>query len=160
MQRRWSLVSHFEWSVIQARGCRRSGSYYLLRGDFLKYISSQGITFCYDGQHLRLQWEKPFALGEEREVTVNYLIDRPVTGLFISFPDEAYPNRATYAASDEESERARYWLLSVDYPAVRTTLAFHFTVHSSFTTVANGALQNVEELPNSMKRGVIVICLS
>jgi aminopeptidase N len=35
--------------------------------------------------------------------------------------------------------RARYWLACVDFPTVRTTLAWHITAPERFTSLANGA---------------------
>lgn len=76
---------------------------------------------------------------------MTYTISRPVSGLFLSYPDPAYPSRAVFAVTDEESERARYWLLCVDYPVVRTSLSISLTAHSKFTTVANGLFQSSKE---------------
>lgn len=36
-------------------------------------------------------------------------------------------------------DRARYWLATVDFPIVRTTLTWHITAPQRFTSLANGA---------------------
>ena len=89
-------------------------------------------------------WETPFTAGEQRQVAVTYVVERPITGLFFSVPDEAYPTRAEYAVTDNETERARYWLPCVDYPSVRTTFEYHLRADTSMLAVANGRLVGTE----------------
>lgn len=98
----------------------------------------RGLEFHYDGRQLALCWQEPFAAGEERRVAVSYRIAKPVSGLFFSKPTEAYPDEPWFAATDHETERARYWLPCIDFPNVRTTLEFRLTAESRFTILANG----------------------
>ena len=92
----------------------------------------------YDGEGIDLTWEEPFALGEERTVEVLYALEDPVSGLHFSAPDEAYPQAPFFVCSDNETERARYWLPCVDRPAVRPTYEFFLTAPSDLTVLANG----------------------
>lgn len=48
--------------------------------------------------------------------------------------------------SDHETEKARYWLACVDYPTVRTSLAYHITAKKGLVVVANGLHEKDEEL--------------
>lgn len=98
------------------------------------------LTWRYDGQKATIHWQKPFVVGETRRVAVSYRVDKPVDGLVFSKPDEAYPERAWYAVTDHETERARYWLPCLDSPNVRTKLDFHLRAESRFTILANGHL--------------------
>jgi aminopeptidase N len=110
----------------------------------VKSEDGQALTWRYTGEELHLRWENPFTKDEERSFTVTYTIQNPISGLYFSTPDEAYPERAYYAATDHETERARYWLPCVDQPNVRTTLEFFLRGRADLTLLANGALQGEE----------------
>ena len=82
-------------------------------------VSEHVVNHHYDGEVIQLVWEEPFLPHEERKVKFAYTVLNPVDGLFFSTPDEGYPARPTYVIADHETERARYWLPCVDFPAVR-----------------------------------------
>jgi aminopeptidase N len=104
----------------------------------------QELTWHYDGDKIKIHWASPFKTNEERQVAVTYRVTSPADGLLFSQPDEGYPDKAWYATTDHETERARYWLPCVDLPSVRTTLEFHLRAKDRFTILANGYL--VEEV--------------
>lgn len=104
------------------------------------------LASSYDGRLIKIHWSEPFSAGEERRVAVSYRVVKPVDGLFFSLPDEAYPGRDWYVATDHETERARHWLPSIDLPNVRTTLDFHLRAEDRFTILANGLL--LDETPH------------
>lgn len=115
--------------------------------DFLDVkVPGSGHKHSYDGNTLEIVWDKPFAKGERRELEITYRVEKPVTGLFFMQPSAEYPGKALYAATDHETERARYWLPTVDLPNVRTTLDFQITAAEPLTILANGAL--VKEVKN------------
>lgn len=99
------------------------------------------IEYGYDGEKLTVTWKSPFSLGEERRVAVTYTVREPVAGLYFSRPTDEYPDRPRWAATDHETERARYWLPCIDHLNVRTTLSFQLTANSEYTILANGAEQ-------------------
>ena len=103
------------------------------------------LVHRYDGRELSITWEEAFETGEERRVAIRYRIVEPRTGLFFSRPLAAYPDRAFYAATDHETERARHWLPTIDLPNVRPTLDFHLRADARFTILAAGTLQREEE---------------
>jgi aminopeptidase N len=94
--------------------------------------------FDYDGRVLRVTWDESFASGEERELELHYRVERPVSGVNFSSPTPDYPDAPTFAVTDHETERARYWLASVDHPSVRPTLDIQLRVSERFTALANG----------------------
>jgi len=100
--------------------------------------SMPAADWNYDGKKLTIKWKQAFTAGEERKVTIHYSILQPSGGLYFSQPDEAYPNRPWFAATDHETERARHWLPCIDLPNVRTALDFHLRAESRFTILANG----------------------
>jgi aminopeptidase N len=93
----------------------------------------------YDGRVLRLTWDEPFSVGEERDLELSYRVERPLSGVNFSSPNPDYPDASTFAVTDHETERARYWLASLDHPSVRPTLDIHLRVAQHFTALANGA---------------------
>jgi aminopeptidase N len=100
------------------------------------------LVWTYDGELINVTWADPIAKGQERKLHVAYVLDHPVSGMQFSCPDEAYPTRPLFAATDNETERARYWLPCVDFPQVRQSLEFLLTSEESHTLVANGVLQS------------------
>jgi aminopeptidase N len=109
------------------------------------------VQHSYDGEKLQIRWGRPFAKGEERRVSIRYQIEKPATGLFFMKPTEADPEKAIYAATDHETERARYWLPCIDLPNVRTTLEFRLTARKEYTILANGVLVQETEHSDGMK---------
>lgn len=109
------------------------------------------LIWQYDGTKLTVNWEKPFAAAEQRHLEVAYRVTKPVSGLYFSQPDEAYPDNPWYAATDHETERARYWLPCIDHLNVRTTLAFHLRAEARFTILANGFLVKEEDHSDGTK---------
>lgn len=95
-------------------------------------------TVSNDGTRVRLAWRSGLALGESRTVTLAWRAVVPVAGLYFSSPDDVEPDRPTFVATDNETERARYWMPCVDHPAVRPTLSFDLRAPSALTALANG----------------------
>ncbi|MGD2078768.1 MAG: M1 family aminopeptidase [Chloroflexota bacterium] len=118
--------------------------------DFLDVDVNDGdgrqLNFTYDGQAIKIHWAEPFSAGEERQVAIGYRVVKPVDGLYFSQPDDAYPERSWYVATDHETERARHWLPCIDLPNVRTTLDFHLRADNRYTILANGLL--LDETPH------------
>jgi Aminopeptidase N len=105
----------------------------------------QPIHFRYDGERLTARWEEPFSAGETRRLAISYRVVKPAAGLYFSQPTTLYPDQPWFAATDHETERARYWLPSIDLPNVRTTLEFHLRAGSNFTILANGRLLDEQD---------------
>ncbi|KAJ3116523.1 hypothetical protein HK100_001041 [Physocladia obscura] len=92
--------------------------------------------WSYDGESITLIWTT--GCTDNTVVTIDYTIATPISGIYFSVPDARLPTRALHAITDHESERARYWLPSVDFPLVRTTLEFSITHSTHHVCVANG----------------------
>lgn len=105
---------------------------------------NHSLSYRYDGRHLHITWDDAFADGEERSVRINYRVDNPMTGMSFSWPDASYPNQPRHVVTDNETERARYWLPCVDHPNVRTTVDFHLRGDAQWTYLANGSFDNEE----------------
>jgi aminopeptidase N len=103
--------------------------------------------WTYDGKELQVCFSEPFgAVHEKKSLTIAYRVAHPLVGLHFSVPDEKYPQRPLFAMTDHETEKARYWLACVDYPTVRTSLAYHITAKKGLVVVANGLHEKDEEL--------------
>ncbi|KAI9326340.1 hypothetical protein DFJ73DRAFT_171736 [Zopfochytrium polystomum] len=109
------------------------------------------VSFVYDGSELKVTWESPFAPNELRFLDIEYSVTNPIAGLYFSVPDDKHPDRGLHCATDHETERARYWLPCVDFPAVRTSLEFYLTHDAQLTALANGTLFAVKPNPNGTK---------
>lgn len=99
------------------------------------------LQYAYDGAELVVTWSDEFDAGEERRVAVTYRVDQPIAGLYFSHPTDDDPGAPRWAATDHETERARYWLPCIDHPNVRTTLSFQLEAQADFTILANGSEQ-------------------
>ncbi|KNE60054.1 hypothetical protein AMAG_05487 [Allomyces macrogynus ATCC 38327] len=108
--------------------------------------------FEYDGKELHIQWAAPFAKDEERHVTIRYSVTKPVSGLFFAHPSYDRESYGEYVVTDHETERARYWLPTVDEPTVRTKLSFALTAPAHMHAYANGALVGEEESEDGSKK--------
>ncbi len=112
--------------------------------DFLN-LRCDGAEFAYDGRILELHFDAPFAFGEERSVAIHYRVEKPTSGLFFGAPTEQRPTEAYFAATDHETERARYWLPTIDAPAARPTMAYTLRAQEELTILAGGAFVSEEK---------------
>jgi aminopeptidase N len=99
------------------------------------------LTSIYDGRAIRVTWDQPWKAGERRSLVVAYRVHDPVSGVLFSAPTAESPDAPTFAATDNETERARHWLPCIDLPAVRCHLTIELTVAAGLTALANGRLK-------------------
>lgn len=97
------------------------------------------LAWSYDGRVLVLSPSGEVRRGDEFDVTIRYRIVSPAAGLYFSRPTPEYPRNGWFAATDNETERARHWLPCVDAPSVRVALEYRLRCEARFTVVANGA---------------------
>jgi aminopeptidase N len=102
------------------------------------------IEYEYDGNEITAVWKGEVGSGETRTITVKYKVINPLGGLYFNVPSKDYPGKTLHAITDNESERARYWLPCIDYPVVRTPLDFIIHYDSNFTCYTNGILVKSE----------------
>jgi aminopeptidase N len=100
--------------------------------------AGHNLSYRYDGKKLHLVWDEAFSDGEQRQVRISYTIHQPISGMSFSWPDEHYPTRSRHVITDNETERARYWLPCIDHPNVRTPVDFHLRAQQQWTALANG----------------------
>ncbi len=117
----------------------------------VKTITGPAVKNRYDGEKIHLYWAKPFTIGEKRVIRINYSVIEPVTGLVFSAPASDRPDAPILAATDSETERARYWFPAVDFLTVRTTLEFYLTARKDLTILANGRLESETENDDGTK---------
>lgn len=134
------MVAQACWTVV----ARNTGTEPLvLQAMNLEDVQVHGASvgsFAYDGRRLTITLAGGQVRDERYDVTVSYRVTHPEAGLYFSAPTAAYPHQGTFVATDNETERARYWLPCVDAPASRTTLELRLRVPSALTVIANGAL--------------------
>ena len=139
-----------------ARGAIDGGQMLVLDGVDLREVSVRtddgaDLVSRYDNERITIRWSAPVPRGEERRFTVTYRVVSPIAGLYFGPCDVSRRGSGTFAATDHETERARYWLACVDHPSVRTTLAFRLRVPAHYTALANGAEGPVEEHEDGTK---------
>ena len=110
------------------------------------------VDFTYDGNEIIAYWKGEVASGDTRSITVKYKVINPIGGLYFNIPSDDYPLKTIHAITDNESERARYWLPCVDYPVVRTPLDFIIHYDSNFTCYTNGIMIKSEDM--TLRKGM------
>lgn len=98
------------------------------------------VEWRYDGRRFEIEWADEFTAGERRRIGVTYRVTQPASGLYFSPQRETIPDAALWAATDNETERARHWLACVDLPNARPKLDFHLRADERYTILANGEL--------------------
>jgi len=113
-------------------------------------LGSSGLQWTYDGELIRVQFEGGWKRGEERLIELMYTVDSPLSSIAFHYRksflgdqkvNEPGDSLGRYAVTDHETERARFWLACVDYPIIRTTIDFYFTVPVEWSAYANGELR-------------------
>ena len=104
----------------------------------------QGLAWRYNGTQLQVTFHEPVPRDGTRVLVVRYRVQNPHAGLYFSLPTETEPGLGTFAATDNETERARYWMPCIDHPSVRTTLTWHLRADQKYTVLANGELTGIE----------------
>jgi aminopeptidase N len=145
-----------ELSVVLGMRVRaRSGGARTLRLDGIDLLELRaegaGLSFSYDSKAILLAWDTPLHAGEERELTLSYRVHRPLAGVNFSAPTADNPEASTFAVTDHETERARYWLASVDHPSVRPTLDIRLRADARFSLLANGRQIGEEAHPDGTR---------
>jgi len=141
--------------VITTLRAKRPARSYLLNGvgfQNLTVESAQQINWFYDGKEIKISWADDFKAGEERTFKTSYVVERPVAGLVFSYPSEEYPDTPRFAATDHETEKARYWLACKDVPSIRTAIDWHITSDADHTALANGVRIGEEPVGEGRKR--------
>ncbi|OLS28113.1 MAG: Leucyl aminopeptidase [Candidatus Heimdallarchaeota archaeon LC_3] len=83
---------------------------------------------------------------ETIEITVDYLLDYPKSGIYWIIPDPKRPQRPSQIWTQGESEEARYWLPCIDSPMQVYPTKFTVKVPNGFDVLSNGKLlEKIEE---------------
>ena len=88
--------------------------------------------------------------GERFDVAIRYE-GKPTKGMYFILPDKDYPDRPIQIWTQGESEDARYYLPTYDYPNDRLTTETVLTVPASWITVSNGKLISVTDSGKGLK---------
>eukprot|EP01080_Neovahlkampfia_damariscottae_P007656 gene7656-11976_t len=139
--------------IIHTVKCVKPHSVLILNGVGFFNVKVSDFTknsykFRYDGNFITIWWNEEWKVNEERKIKIEYDIIEPTSGIEFS---ENSPFNYEYAITDHEPERARYWLACMDFPSVRQSLEFHFTIPKFLKAFANGLEEKEEELDEKMK---------
>jgi aminopeptidase N len=88
--------------------------------------------------------------GTKFEIQIRYE-GKPTKGMYFILPDKDYPNRVKQIWTQGESEDARYYLPTYDYPNDRLTTETILTVPAGFITISNGKLVSVKDAGEGLK---------
>lgn len=114
------------------------------------------VQHTYDGEIIRVLFEKAWKSREHRRIEISYTVDSPLSSIAFHYKpkqqgekqqkqqqqQQQIPTLGKYAVTDHETERARFWLACVDYPVLRPTMNFYFTIPVEWSAYANGVLKS------------------
>jgi aminopeptidase N len=108
-------------------------------GAHVESADGHALEWWSDGDTISILWAEPVPVGAARRVRVRWDLTDPLTGLH--FRGEAPSADAPFfAATDHETERARYWLPCVDHPSARFTTDISLRADARLTALGPGAL--------------------
>jgi len=96
-------------------------------------------SWRYDGDAIHVRLADAPERGATARITVRWTVEDPPTGLLFGGPTDHDPSAPRWAATDNETERARHWMPCIDAPSVRPTLTFAVRADADLTALANGA---------------------
>jgi aminopeptidase N len=102
------------------------------------------VDFVTDGVSLTLRFERPLSSAYERELTIQYLIDRPRKGLHWRPPVPEYQAPGEIH-TDADLQGARHWLVLFDEPSERFTFSLEADAPAGYAVVSCGQLVDTEE---------------
>ena len=79
------------------------------------------VKFINDGQHIEVMPDKPFKTGEQVQLTIEYAIDHPESGLHFFGPSENEPDVPYIVWSQGESVGNSHWFPCFNHPNERQT---------------------------------------
>ena len=100
------------------------------------------------GKQLLVTFAEPVPAGQEVKVSVDYRAE-PTQGLYFRTPAQGYRAGDEHVFSQGESEEARYWYPSYDYPNERFTSEVTCRVLEGMTVISNGRLVGESKDPAS-----------
>jgi aminopeptidase N len=151
----------FELRVIQHIVCNFEASTIVFNGFQFHNLAVRdlsndvAIQWTYNGELIQVKYERDLKRGEKRQLEFTYIVDSPLSSIAWNDPTttDLVPNvnLGKYAVTDHETERARFWLACIDYPVVRTSINFYFTIPSDWDAYANGKFGNETAGDNNTK---------
>jgi aminopeptidase N len=94
--------------------------------------------------------DHPAARGDKHEVFIRYE-GQPKKGLYFILPDKNYPQQPVEVWTQGEAEDTRYYIPLYDYPNDRTTSEMLLTVPTTWITISNGQLLEIQDEPDGTK---------
>lgn len=101
--------------------------------------------FTHDGKKLNIELGESMKAGQTGKVTIEYLVDKPRTGLHFFGPTKANPDIPLQVWSQGQTITNRYWIPCVDEPNQRQTSQVVVTVPAGFQAISNGRLVSTKE---------------
>jgi aminopeptidase N len=110
----------------------------------IKSVKADGrrLKYKYDGEKIEIAIDK-IKYGEETDVTIDYSLVKPTTGVYFIQPDRKYPKKPQQVWTHSESQDARSWYPCVDAPDAKATTEMLITVPKDFYALSNGSLIEV-----------------
>ena len=98
------------------------------------------VGHSYDGEHLTVRFDPPIPADLTYTLTIDYLVDDPVDGLFWLTSDDGGPGPEPQIHTQGQPETNSYWFPTHDFPNERLTTELIVTVPEGYMVSANGEL--------------------
>ena len=96
--------------------CRRDGERQIeldaveLNVEAVSGLDGHELDWRHDGKKLFITWNEAIPRGDVRRVNIDWTVERPRSGMFFGFAPGQIQGERTWMVTDNETERARYWL--------------------------------------------------
>lgn len=100
------------------------------------------VKFRHQSPKLTIELGKEHPADSELEITIDYLVTKPLHGAHFVEPDADEPSQPRMVWTQSEPEYARYWYPCFDYPGDRLTSEIAATVPSKYVTLSNGVVDS------------------
>ncbi|MFO0814001.1 MAG: M1 family aminopeptidase [Gemmatales bacterium] len=101
--------------------------------------------FTHDGKKLTVELGNGMPAGQTGKVLVEYVVDKPKSGLHFFAPSKANPEAPMQVWSQGQTITNRYWIPCVDEPNQRQTTQVVATVPAGYEAISNGRLLSRKE---------------
>lgn len=101
--------------------------------------------FTHDGKKLTVELGNGMPAGQTGKVLVEYVVDKPKSGLHFFAPSKANPEAPMQVWSQGQTITNRYWIPCVDEPNQRQTTQVVATVPAGYEAISNGKLLSRKE---------------
>ncbi|MHC5023002.1 MAG: M1 family aminopeptidase [Planctomycetota bacterium] len=103
-------------------------------------VGGRPVEFFADDAHVILRFDPPLPVDQEHDIVLQYVCDRPYTGLFFTPYRPEAPDYTAEVHTQGQTEDNRHWFIAHDSPNERMTTELIVDVPAEYSVSSNGRL--------------------